>query len=548
MSQAKPPTLQHQVSRAVLWNTLFVPLRLLAEVAATALKLTVLPIAAYGLLALISGAASAFGTWIDLGTTRALPKYIPETMRSHGPAGVLRLLVSVFFAQSILLVGIAAGLSWYQHDYVASLAAKISADTRIDSVAQTLLQELLGSHGWLFITVIIIMLITGVLYDMAMAYLNSFFKQRAWNGVSLLAGILPQLLAVAAILLAQLSSDRLWWSVVGILTTAAVAPAVAVVVAGWQVISIWRTEAHQPFDLTAPLFKWIPPGFLRYTGVSYLMTVTDFVASKSFAVYLTASITDAAVLWAGASLVGMVLSYLYTPLVGITVPLFTRVRNGEGGTINGAFGTIVRIQLLLLVPGGVALVMLAHAALLILTPQYVDAVPIVYVLVPCLFIESLLTMAHNVLIVYEELRLVTVGRLLTLVVVPLGMVLAPQYGVVGLAIAYGSARVVAGIWATFWGWQRIGLQWPWRFTVRVGAAGLVMGGSLIFVQQLLPRLSGSVSLADRLWSLPLYGVVTVGHALLFLLFFRWFGGLEAADRAQLANMKLPFKALLLRVL
>ncbi|MFM2032713.1 MAG: hypothetical protein RLZZ297_1478, partial [Chloroflexota bacterium] len=160
----------------------------------------------------------------------------------------------------------------------------------------------------------------------------------------------------------------------------------------------------------------------------------------------------------------------------------------------------------------------------------------------------LLTMAHNVLIVYEELHLVTVGRLLTLVVVPLGMVLAPQYGVVGLAIAYGSARVVAGIWATFWGWQRIGLQWPWRFTVRVGAASLVMGGSLIFVQQLLPRLSGSVSLADRLWSLPLYGVVTVGHALLFLLFFRWFGGLEAADRAQLANMKLPFKALLLRVL
>jgi hypothetical protein len=172
MSEQKQPSLQHQVSRAVLWNTLFVPLRMVAEIAATALKLTVLPIAAYGLLALISGAASAFGTWIDLGTTRALPKFIPETMKTHGPAGVLRMLLTVFLAQSILLVSIAAGLIWQQAAYLSSLADKIQADKRIDSIAQTMLQELLGTRGWLFITIIIIMLITGVAYDMLMAYLD----------------------------------------------------------------------------------------------------------------------------------------------------------------------------------------------------------------------------------------------------------------------------------------------------------------------------------------------------------------------------------------
>lgn len=548
MSEQKQPSLQHQVSRAVLWNTLFVPLRMVAEIAATALKLTVLPIAAYGLLALISGAASAFGTWIDLGTTRALPKFIPETMKTHGPAGVLRMLLTIFLAQSILLVSIAAGLIWQQAAYLSSLADKIQADTRIDSIAQTMLQELLGTRGWLFITIIIIMLITGVAYDMLMAYLNSFFKQRAWNGISLLAGLLPQLLAVVAIVIAQLSSDPLRWSVIGILVTAALAPAIAVAFAGWQVFAVWRAAPEVVPQLTGETFRWLPSGFLRYTGVSYLMTMTDFVASKSFAVYLTSSITDAALLWAGASLVGMVLSYLYTPLVGITVPLFTRVRSGEGGTIQGAFGSIVRIQLLLLLPGGVALVLLAQAALLILTPQYVDAVSIVYVLVPCLFIESILTMAHNVLIVYEELRIVTIGRLLTLVVIPLGFVLAPVYGVAGLAIAYGSARVVAGIWATFWGCRKIGLIWPWQFMLRVSAASGVMAATLYLCHLIMPDIGNSLSIIERLALLPAYGLVTIGNGVVFLAMFRALGGLEQTDRDQLAKMKLPFKSTILRVL
>lgn len=548
MSDPKQPSLQHQVSRAVLWNTLFVPLRMLAEVAATALKLTVLPIAAYGLLALISGASSAFGTWIDLGTTRALPKFIPETMRSHGPAGVLRMLLSVFWAQSILLVSIAAGLIWQQKAYLDSLATKINADTRIEAVSQNVLHELLGSHGWLFITIIILMLITGVAYDMLMAFLNSFFKQRAWNGISLLAGLLPQLLAVVAIGLAQLSNDPLSWSVIGILVTSGLAPALAVTVAAWQVIVVWRGAPDAAPRLDAKAFRWLPDGFLRYTGVSYLMTMTDFVASKSFAVYLTSSITDAALLWAGASLVGMVLSYLYTPLVGITVPLFTRVRSGEGGTIQGAFGSIVRIQLLLLIPGGVALVLLAQAALLILTPQYADAVSIVYVLVPCLFIESLLTMAHNVLIVYEELRLVTIGRLLTLVVIPLGFLLAPMYGVVGLACAYGFARIVAGLWATFWGWRRIGLVWPWTFMARVCLASGVMALSLYGCHFLLPAIAQGLSIGARLALLPWYGLLTIGNGLVFLLVFRLCGGLETVDRDQLAKLKLPFKSTILRVL
>jgi len=545
-----PPSLSHQVSRAVVWNTFFVPLRMLAEIAATALKLTVLPIAAYGLLALISGAASAFGTWIDLGTTRTLPKYIPETMRAQGPSGVLKLLGVVFLAQALFLTAIGIGLAIKQDDYLASLASKISADGRIDASAQTMLHALLHEQGWIFIAIIIVLLIMGVCYDVLMAYLNSFFKQRAWNGISLIAGMLPQILAVVAIVVAQFSPDPLRWSIVGILITSGLAPTIAVAIATWQVIAIWRTGhdvAPAPADSTTSI-QWIPSGFWRYTGVSYLMTMTDFVASKSFAVYLTNSISDAAMLWAGASLVGMVLSYLYTPLVGITVPLFTRVRAGEGGSIQGAFASIVRIQLLLLIPGGAALMLLAKPALLILTPQYGDAVSIVYILVPCLFLESILTVAHNVMIVYEQLTLVTVGRLLTIIVIPLGVWLSPRYGVDGLAFAYGIARVIAGAWVTFWGWRKIQLHWPWQFTARVMIATVIMSITIYVSSYYMPVTTATTAVWARLQLLPIYGIIAVVNLAIFLVVLRACGGLDSSDREQLLRLKLPFKSTIMRVL
>lgn len=556
MSSTPPPSptpsLSAQVSRAVIWNTLFVPLRMLAEVAATALKLTVLPLAAYGLLALVSGAAAAFGTWIDLGTTRALPKFIPETMRQRGAAGVLKLLLGVFSVQSVILLGIATSLIWQQQWYLDSLEARVHADTRIDDASQSLLHAILASHGWLFIVVILCMLLMGVLYDMLMAYLNSFFKQQAWNGIALLAGLLPQLLAVAAIVGAQLSDEPLRWSIIGILITSALAPSVAVGVATWQVYRVWQQDTpHSSTESTTPFGNWrawLPAGFLRYTGVSYLMTMTDFLASKSFAVYLTSSISDAAMLWAGASLVGMVLSYLYTPLVGITVPLFTRVRAGEGGSILGAYQSIVRIQILLLVPGAVALMLLAKPALQILTPQYVDAVWVVYVLVPCLFLESLLTVAHNVMIVYEELTLVTVGRLLTLIVIPLGWLFGAWYGVVGLALAFGLARVCAGIWITAWGSARLKLRWPMAFTLRVCGGATLMGLCIFAVSWIIPPVANDSSTLYRLSQLPVYGVVALVAAGVFFFGLRLSGGLDPDDRNQLTKVKLPFKDYLLRYL
>jgi O-antigen/teichoic acid export membrane protein len=533
----KAPSLASQVSRALLWNTLFVPLRMLAELLATLVKLTLLTPAQYGLLALVSGAGNGLGTTVDLGTARALPKYIPETHNTGGPRATLRLLLAVLGAQLVAFLSLAAGLLLLRGSYLDGLRAKILGDARLSLASQADLLQFVQAYGWLLIGVILLVLfLSGVCYDMLMAYLTSFFRQRAWNSIALAAGLLPPLLSAGAILAG--------WGLVGVLVAMALAPAIAVLLAGWQVARAWGGTSA---TLERPA---LPRGFVRYSGVSYLMTMTDYLASASFAVFLARDIVDAALLWAGANVVRMVLAYLYTPMVGVQVPLFTRVRAGEGGTLRGAYSSLIRLQVLLMVPGGIGLMLLAQPVIMIISrPEYAAATPIVWVLVPCLFLESLLTTAHNALIVYEHLRIIVISRLLTLlVIVPLALTLPALLGVVGVALAFGLARLAAGFWVTASGYRLLGLRWPWRFTLRVLLASGAMALLVIGMRLLLPDLTVDATITDRLGAaLLLLLPVALGGAA-FLGVLRLMGGLEPQDREQLLRLKLPLKRWWLRVL
>jgi O-antigen/teichoic acid export membrane protein len=549
----RAPSLASQVSRAVAWNTAFVPLRMIAEIVATLLKLTVLPLTSYGLLALVNGASNGLGAWINLGTTRALPKYIPETSHTGGPRAVLRLILVVLAAQVAVLAFVFVGLIVGYDRYIGELQGKVLADGRIPSVEQMTLVRFIDETGWLIILTILIMLFLGICYNILMAYLNSFFEQRAWNSVALAAGLLPPLLSTAAILLSRMAPDPDRTAIIGVLIATFVAPALAVVLAGWNVYRLWVSDARYwsddrsaPLDLS--LASALPPGFVRYCAVSFFMTLTDFLASKSFAVFLANDISDVALLWAGTSVVGMVLGYLYTPMVGVQVPLFTRVRAGEGGTLLGAYQSLARLQALLLIPGAVGLILLARPVLTVLTPQYVDAASLVWALVPCLFLESMLTTAHNALIVYEKLRVIVISRLLTLSVIPLLILLSPLLGIVGVALAFGLARVLAGLWATASGYRLLGLRWPWRFTLRVLLASSVMALLVAGMAALLPDLPLHASIFLRLREAGLLVCVALLGAGAFIAALRATGGLEPQDREQLAKMRLPGRRWLLRVL
>lgn len=530
------------------------PIRAFAEILATLIKLNVLAPASFGLLALVSGASSGLGTGIDLGTTRALPKYIPETDKAGGPPATLRLLGAVFVAQVLALLAVVAGLLLFRGAYLGGLARQLTQDAVLSAGVRNALLHYIETDGWLIIGAIVALLFLGICYDMLMAYLNSFFRQKTWNAVDLAAKLLLPLLSAAAIVISRLTGAPEGWAITGVLIAMVVAPLVSVMVAGWQVWRAWgerqkpAVSSQQSAAKPSSLHPFIPPGFVRYCAVSFLMTTSDFIASPGFAIFLAKGIGDVALLWAGSSVVRMVLGYLFTPMVGVQVPLFTRVRAGDGGTLNGAYQSLVRLQLLLLIPGGVGLMLLARPTLAILTPSYLDAAPLVWVLVPALFLECLLTTAHNALIVYEKLGIIIISRLLTLAVVAaLAFWLPGAYGIVGVALAFGAARVVAGAWVTGSGFRLLGLVWPWRFTARVLLASGAMALAIAGLNGRVPLGAiGSAPLA-RLAALPLLlGIGGLGGAV-FLLVLRLAGGLERADREQLARLRLPAKQWIMRL-
>lgn len=534
----KSPSLGTQVSRAVLWNVLFVPLRMLAEIIQTLVKLTVLAPISYGILSLISATNSGLGTWIDLGTGRALPKFIPETSHRGGARAALRLLLTALGAQMALLLVSGSAILLLRERYFAYLRGLVTKATDVPLADQQRLLLFIQQSGGVLIGAILAVLLFGIFYDVLMAYLSSFFKQRAWNSIMLVAQLMPPLLTAAVILAG--------WDIAGVLAVMVISPAVATALVGWQVLRHQREITNTTTTIDDE--RWMPPGFVRYCAVSFLMTATDYLASAGFAAFFASNAVEIAVLMAGVNIVKVVLSYLYTPMVGVQVPLFTRVRAGEGGSLQGAYQSLVRLQVLLLVPGGIGLVLLARPMFALLQSKYVEATPLVWVLVPCLFLESMLTTAHNALIVYEKLRVIVISRLLTLVCVPLVIFLFPLLGGMGAALAFGLARVLAGVWATANGYRLLGLRWPWQFSGRVALAAAAMGAVVSALGHFIAIPAVTANRYERFAVLPPLLLITILGACVFIIALRLLGGLDPQDRRQVMQLKLPGKKWLLRFL
>lgn len=538
----KQPGLAAQAGQAVVWNTLFIPAKLAAEVAVTVLQFNILSPAAVGVLALIRASVSSVGIWVDLGIERALPKFIPEVQRSSGRAGVRALIGRVMAVKVAVLAVVAVILALLSDRYLGKLRADVLGMEKLTAADRTSLLGQLGENGWFFITAIVLLLVLGAFYDVLMAYLISYFRQRAWNSIGLASSLLTPLLIGAALLLG--------WDVTGVVLAMVITPIFGVVLALWQVRQVARTQvagAANPDEQAVPP-RQVMRRFVPYSALSYLFNMSDYFASAWFAVFVVQDLTDVGLLWAASSLVRQILSYLYMPMVGLQVPLFTRARAGEGGSLPSAYAAVCRILLLMLIPGGVGLMLLARPLVLAQYPGFVDAVPAILVLTPLLFVESLLATSQNALMVAERYGSIIVSRLLAFVSIPLVIALAPRYGIVGAAAAIGGARVLAGLVVFVAGRRLLQLEFPWRFALRLVMAAAVMALVLVPLISFLPTTlaSGAISVRLMLFGASM-SLVAVG-ALVFVIVFRLLGGLDARDRQQLAATRLPLKRLILRVL
>jgi O-antigen/teichoic acid export membrane protein len=566
-----PKTLSQQFLSATLWNTMLFPARLLVGLVASVIYYRQLSLDQVGILFLLQSVTATVGLYSDLGIERTLPRFLPEVEREAGRAGVQRLMTRVIRLKLLLLLVLIGGLAVFTKPatraFVAHERHEISAleerlahqdsgaagasSTERSLVAKRAAVAEMESEAGLFLGAVGLLLVLGAVFDVYMQFLTAYLKQRSWNLITLASTLLQPVLVTVFILAG--------WGIGGVLLGLVLAPFVSALLAGWQVTLTSRALAHVESPQT------VPPGlggrFARFAGVNYLMQVTTWVYDLQFVVFLSAatlSLADVALLGFAYKFTKDFLGYVWTPLTGVMTPVLSRVHvRGESKALQEAHAALTRIIWLILVPSGVGLLVLTPQILRALYPKYTGTATLVMVFVVFTFGEALLSVPQNVLMVVERYRPVVLARLVAFLTIPLMWLLLPRYGVLGVALAAGTARLLSRAVTMVWGTRELGLVFPFGFAGRVaGASGAmavaVVASSMALERPLLHALLEIAAWIAGPWAVPVAALADVAvwsivGAAVFVGVLRLLGGLHPEDRRRLAGLSLPWARSLSRV-
>jgi O-antigen/teichoic acid export membrane protein len=532
---SQQPTLTQRVFSAAAWNTLLFPARFVVGLVANILLLNYLSPAEYGILTLLTGLAATIGVYADLGIERSLPRFLPEIEGQSGRRGVARFLTQIITLKlGIMLLCVVALL--LLSDPLIGFATR-DAEPEIVTLAQ--------ERGQLLVWAVIALVVFGALYDVFMAFLTAYFKQRAWNSITIIIALLQPLLVIGFI--------ALEWGISGVLLGMVITSVVAVALAAWQMLRAGRETPEERAGGT-------PEGalarrFAGFAGMSYFIQVTTWFYDVQFIsfvlVAMNTPLDQMALLVVAYKFAKDYLSYVYIPFSGVLTPLLARIRGRqEPAALQETYAGLTRLFALLLIPAGVGLALLTPRLLSLLYPQYTDAAHLIYIFIAFTFIESLISVPHNVLMVYERYRPVLLSRLLALSSVPLLaiFVLWLGWGLTGAALAVGLARVFSRITTLVYVRRQMGLRFPLAFVGRVTAATLAFGAPLLLLLFTLPPTAAAQGWGDKVVSaLGLLGLAAAA-GVGYLVALRLLGGLDEQERRRILSLKLPFKGALAKLL
>lgn len=555
-------SLSERVASAAAWNALLFPARLLVGLVANVLLFNALTPAEYGVLALLTGLAATIGLYADPGIERALPRFVPEVERAHGRAGLARFMRGIVGVKLALVAVCLLALALAhqpiidlvlqrEQQHLASLEAQAGethdaagqAGVAGEIARQRDLIALIVARGDWFLAAVGALVVFGALYDVAMQFLTAYFKQRAWNLITIVVTLLQPALIIALLLPG--------WGLSGVLLGLCLTPVVALLLATQQARR--AAAAVPPATAAVAGDPALLPRFARFAGMSWLVQLSGWFYDVQFLTFvlfgLGMRLEQVAVLAFAYKFAKDYLGYAYMPFSGVVTPLLARIRGRDDpAALHEAAAALTRLFGLMLLPAGMALAALTPRLLALLYPAYTETVTLIAILIAGTFLESLLSVPHNVLMVYERYRPVLVARALALVSVPLLVVLVPGFGLVGAALAVAVARVASRL-ATVVALRRaLGVNLPWRALARNAAASLAMVVPLALLAQVWPLPASAAGLDGKLLaaaSLAVLGVLALAG---YLLALRWSGGIDPADRARLLGLRVPFSAWLARVL
>lgn len=530
MSHHNRPLVE-RAGRAAFWNTIFFPLKILIGFASSIIVVRLLR-ADFSLYIIATSLLTTLGMLSDLGIERAMQRLYPEIEMRYGRRGVVRFLLWITLVKGgALLV------------FIAALA--IAPGYWID------LFHLGPNGGWLLLFVGLL-LVLGAASDVSIQFIYTHFRQKATNALEVLAAVVNPTLTATFVLLG--------WGPVGALLALLITTVLSVSISltfSWRLLSALPEEPHpKAGDIRRPTSRSLRARFISIAGLDYLINWTTYLYDLAFVaiiIQLVIAAPPEAKLEVG--LIGLAFKFtrqflraLVVPLTGVQTPLFARLyAEGRIDGLRTAYATITKFLILALLPACVGLIVLSRNLLQVFYGQVgLDAVvnPLtIHEIVACtvllaigLFVEAMIGVALNVLMVFEKYMAVAVTRLFALVSVPLMLILIPQYGALGGAIAVAMAALLSRLAALAYGILTLKLPFPSTFFVRVGMASIVMGLALLPILAYFPATL-----------LPTLAMLLVGAGVFFVT-FKFLGGMDQADKERFRALKVPFVEVALKFL
>ncbi len=511
------PTLGERMARAMGWNLLFFPLKMGVRFAAGLVVVWALAKADYGRVQVLLGSTMAtLWTYTGLGLGRSAVRFLPEIEVRQGRAGVWRFLRTLLTVRIALLLAAVAVLNLYAPTFARLFH--------------------LGEDGAFYLRIVGFFLLMRAVTDLAYRVLQAYLQQGRSNFVELLTGI------VQPTLLILLVSPRigLGLGVPGVIWATGLGIAAEMVLALWQLIAALRSHPPLP-RATAPLVRlW--RRFFTYTAVAYLEEVSVHVTSPDLIAFVlawagrTGDLAELEVSW---NQVALLITYLLWPLRGVYVPVFAELAaRGDLAGVRNVYARITRLLWLLLVPAQIGLLLVVPGLFaLILPDRYTQAVPVAQVLVLFLFNESLLSIPHVLMMVFEAYPAVVLSRLFPLLAAGLLLWKGAGMAVVHVAWVLGAGRLLARFFLLLYAHRRLNLAYPWTFAGRILAASGLMALPVALLGRAVP--------VETPW-LP-FAQAGVG-ALTFFLAFRRLGGLDREDVEWIARRSFPLRGWVLKLI
>ena len=529
-------------TRAAFWNTALLPAKLGARLVAQLVLANALPKAEYGVYLLALSVAITAGSLVDLGTERSVVKFLPEVAGREGRAGVRRLLSWVFGVKMAVLAPAIVLAALFNAAFFRYLESRVPAipPNKVNDLAaiaeRDRLLSLLHTQQWTILGAVIALVLVGAIYDVAMQSLVATFRNGSWNLIAIAVTLLDPLVVTLIVLARGNIALVLVGRVLVALFALALAGGVALLAVRVSVEEERRYVVAEERGRPLPLRR-----FARYSALQYGLQVTSFLTSYAFATLILRSADEIAGYRVASGAVREILAALTIPIVGIQVPIFTRIFTArDDRQLAIAYGLVSRFLALVLIPGLLGYAILTPNLYRVLFPQYQAFIAAGVALVVLSFLESCLSTGTTVLLTYERYKPVLIARGVALLAAPVMLVSAPRYGATGAALTAGGFALAAAGIGTVACTTLLPVRYPLGFVGKVllasGAMAAVVA-ALAFTVARVPADAGG-GIYRMIW-LAVTGAVAAVGAAVYLVAFRLLGGIDPADAERLRGLRLP---------